>query len=101
VTGKRGFFFIFTPGLNMKKFLTFILAIVYFSAAVPAACSMDNCERDCDGLKHIKTEDHHQASSGVFKLNPLSPAAVTGGQYPTQCRKYKRNPARIDRLQCR
>jgi len=68
----------------MKKFLTFILAIVYFSAAVPAACSMDNCERDCDGLKHIKTEDHHQASSGVFKLNPLSPAAVTGGQYPTQ-----------------
>ncbi|MBN9380574.1 MAG: hypothetical protein J0H74_07410 [Chitinophagaceae bacterium] len=68
----------------MKKFLAFILAIVYLFAAIPATCSFDSCEGDCDGVKHIKTEDHHGVSAGVFKLDPLSPATVAGGQYLAQ-----------------
>jgi len=68
----------------MKKFLTFILASVYLFAAMPADCGPGSCMGDCDGLKHVKTEDHHQAPAGVFKLHPLSPATVAGGQYPAQ-----------------
>lgn len=85
----------------MKKLLAFILAVVYLSTSIAAIwvgsacpecrdmqkagnCCLKEIKADCckNELTQVRTEEHHGASAGVFKLKPLFPTAATVASSP-------------------
>lgn len=80
----------------MKKFLAFILAVVYLSTSIAAVkagsacpecrdnqkagnCCLKEIKADCckNELTQIRADELHRTSAGAYKLDPLFPAAVT------------------------
>ncbi|HVW62902.1 MAG TPA: hypothetical protein VHC48_22780 [Puia sp.] len=80
----------------MKKFLAFILAVVYLSTSIAAVkagsacpecrdnqkagnCCLKVIKADCckNELTQIKADEHHRTSVGAYKLNPFFPATIT------------------------